>query len=170
VNRILSLAMLLLAVCSAGAVRAYEVDTPSRVVAFGDVHGAYEDWAALLAELGLVDENLDWSGGDTHLVSLGDLIDRGPGSRQVVELLMKLDTQADRAGGAVHMVLGNHEVMVMTGDLRYVSAAEYAAFAGDETAAQRDGAFAAYRAVVGGGLVATVAAVRRGNGYASSLA
>ena len=123
----------------------YDVRTSSRVVAFGDVHGAYEDWVAMLRELGVVDAKLNWSGGKTHLVSLGDLIDRGPGSRDVVELMMKLDGQADKAGGAVHMVLGNHEVMVMTGDLAYVSAAEFAAFAGDETPAERDQMFAEYR-------------------------
>ena len=81
----------------------------------------------------MVDANLNWSGGNTHLVSLGDLIDSGPGSRKVVELLMKLEGQAEQAGGAVHLVLGNHEVMVMTGDLRYVSPEEFAAFAPDET-------------------------------------
>lgn len=136
--------------------QAYEVDTSSRVVAFGDVHGAFDDWTALLREVGVVDANLDWAGGDTHLVSLGDLIDRGPGSRQVVELLQKLDGQARRAGGAVHMVLGNHEVMVMTGDLRYVTEAEYAAFAGDESAAQRDQAYADYRRLNPGGEEAQV--------------
>lgn len=123
----------------------YEIDTSSRVVAFADVHGAFDDWTTLLQELGVVDEQYNWSGGDTHLVSLGDLIDRGPDSRKVVELLMKLDGQAAQAGGAVHMVLGNHEIMVMTGDLRYVSAAEFAAFAADETQAERDELYAQYR-------------------------
>ena len=118
-----------------------ETDTQSRVVAFGDVHGAHDEILTLLGEVGVVDESGNWSGGNTHLVSLGDLIDRGPGSRQVVELLMKLERQAAAAGGAVHVVLGNHEVMVMTGDLRYVSRAEFAAFADDESAAERDALF-----------------------------
>ena len=142
---------------STGA-QAYEVDTRARVVAFGDVHGAFTDWTALLRELGVIDAKNNWSGGDTHLVSLGDLVDRGPGSRQVVELLMKLDSQAEKAGGAVHVVLGNHEVMVMTGDLRYVSDAEFAAFAPDETAADRDALFADYRRFNSGGKPATVRA------------
>jgi hypothetical protein len=115
-----------------------ETDTRSRVVAFADVHGAYEEFTGLLREVGVTDAEGNWSGGTTHLVSLGDLIDRGPGSRQVVELLMKLEKQAAAAGGAVHVVLGNHEVMVMSGDLRYVSRTEYEAFAGDETAAERE--------------------------------
>lgn len=136
----------------------YDIKTSARVVAFGDVHGAYDDWVALLRELGVVDAQLNWSGGKTHLVSLGDLIDRGPGSREVVELLMKLDQQAERAGGAVHIVLGNHEVMVMTGDLRYVSRDEFAAFAGDETQADRDALFADYRRFNPGGEEAAVRA------------
>ena len=127
------------------AARPYEVDTSDRVVAFGDVHGAYDDFVALLQEVGVIDAEMNWSGGTTHLVSLGDLIDRGPGSRDVVELLMKLEGQSTSAGGAVHVVLGNHEVMVMTGDLRYVSAAEFAAFADDETAAEREALLARYR-------------------------
>jgi len=124
---------------------AYEVKAPGRVVAFADVHGAYDDWVALLQELEVIDAQLNWSGGNTHLVSTGDLIDRGPGSRKVVELLMKLDDQAEQAGGALHLTLGNHEVMVMTGDLRYVSPAEFAAFAEDESRAERDQLFAQYR-------------------------
>lgn len=137
---------------------AYEVDTSSRVVAFADVHGAYDDWVELLQEVGVVDEQLNWSGGTTHLVSVGDLVDRGPGSRAVVELMMKLDQQAEQAGGAVHMTLGNHEVMVMTGDLRYVSAEEFAAFASDETAADRERLYAQYRQYNPGGAEADVKA------------
>ena len=127
---------LVVVLCSAVATAAnnYEIDTSSRVVAFGAGHGAFDDWTQMLQDVGVVDAKLNWAGGNTHLVSLGDLIDRGPGSRKVVELLMKLDAQAEQAGGAVHLVLGNHEVMVMTGDLRYVSVAEFAAFAGDESA------------------------------------
>ena len=80
------------------AASAYEVTAPGRVVAFGDVHGAYEDWVTLLQEVGVINADLDWSGGNTYLVSLGDLIDRGPGSRSVVALMMKLDAQAEAAG------------------------------------------------------------------------
>ena len=104
--RILITVLLLSLFTVALPVSAYEVKTGSKVVAFADVHGAYDDWVSLLQEVGVVDDQLNWSGGKTHLVSVGDLIDRGPGSRQVVELLMKLDAQADKAGGAVHMDAG----------------------------------------------------------------
>ena len=146
----------LLVAMPAQAADDFDISAPGGVVAFGDVHGAYDDWVALLKELGVIDGQLNWAGGNTHLVSLGDLIDRGPGSRKVVELLMKLDEQAGAAGGAVHLVLGNHEVMVMTGDLRYVSEAEFTDFAGDESAAGRDAAFAEYRRFNSGGDDATV--------------
>ncbi len=136
----------------------YEFDTPERVVAFADVHGAFDDWTAMLKELNVIDAQLNWSGGKTHLVSLGDLIDRGPGSRKVVELLMKLDGQAAKAGGAVHLVLGNHEVMVMTGDLRYVSPVEFAAFADSETQQERDALYKEYRRYNSGGEDAVVRA------------
>lgn len=154
-TRILFLS-LALGLNTAAFAASYDFDTASRVVAFGDVHGAFDDWTQMLQEVGVLDAELNWAGGNTHLVSLGDLIDRGPGSRKVVELLMKLDVQAEQAGGAVHLVLGNHEVMVMTGDLRYVSAAEFAAFAGDETPEEREQFYADYRRFNTGGEEATV--------------
>jgi len=113
-----------------------------RVVIFGDVHGAYESLLELLRSLDVIDAENRWTGGSTHLVSLGDLLDRGPDSRAAMDLLMRLQSEAAAAGGSVHVVLGNHELMNLTGDLRYVSPAEYAAFADEETAAQRAAAFA----------------------------
>jgi len=116
-----------------------------RVVVIGDVHGAYDELVNLLRATRVADANLDWTGGNTHLVSLGDLIDRGPKSRQVLDLVMHLQQQAEAAGGAVHVVLGNHELMNLTGDLRYLVPGDYAAFAPDESAALRAAAFDRYR-------------------------
>ena len=106
-----------------------EVRGAARVVAVGDVHGAYDSLVAILRAAGVVDEKLRWSGGRTHLVQTGDVVDRGPGSKKALDLLRRLEKEADRAKGAVHALLGNHEVMWMIGDLRYVSPAEYASFA-----------------------------------------
>ena len=119
---------------------------PPRIVAVGDVHGAYDELVQLLRATAIIDEHLNWSGGDTHLVSLGDLLDRGPGSRAVMDLLMRLSDEARATGGRVHVVLGNHELMNMIGDLRYVSNEEYAAFADDEPAGARERAWARYSA------------------------
>lgn len=120
----------------------WHLPAASRVVVVPDVHGAYAALVALLEATGLVDEGREWTGGDAVLVSLGDLLDRGADSRKVMDLLMGLQQEAAARGGAVHVLLGNHEAMNLTGDLRYVSAAEYAAFAADETPELRERAYA----------------------------
>ncbi len=127
---------------AAGDESPYRVEGARRVVAFADVHGAFDALAALLRAQGIVDGALRWAGGDAQLVSLGDLVDRGADSRKVLDLLMRLEGEARAAGGAVHVLLGNHEVMNIVGDLRYVSAGEYAAFAGREDDALREAAWA----------------------------
>src|SRR5262245_12993554 len=60
-----------------------------RVVAFADVHGAYDDMTRLLKAAGVVDESLHWNAGRTHLISTGDMLDRGKDSRKVMDLLMR---------------------------------------------------------------------------------
>jgi hypothetical protein len=130
-----------LALADASAARAAESPVSwtgvERVVAFADVHGAYQEVTTLLRSTGVVDAELRWSGGRTHLVSLGDLLDRGADSRKVLDLLMRLQGEAAAAGGRVHVVLGNHEAMNVLGDLRYVDPGEYAAYAAEEDAAER---------------------------------
>jgi hypothetical protein len=93
-----------------------------------DVHGAYDRFVAILRTAGLIDGRQRWSGGRAVFVQTGDVTDRGPDSRRVLDLLRRMETDASRAGGRVHALLGNHEVMRMLGDLRYVSPGEYAAF------------------------------------------
>ena len=92
----------------------------------------------MLVEAGLVDSRDNWSGGKTHLVQLGDVPDRAPDTRRIMDLLMKLEPQARRAGGYVHALIGNHEVMNMEGDLRYTTPGEFAAFATRDSTAVRD--------------------------------
>ncbi|MGE0625899.1 MAG: metallophosphoesterase [Pseudomonadales bacterium] len=139
-------ALFWLSALPAHAAAALSATPENRIVAFGDVHGALAELEALLEALDLIDGQGNWIGGHTRLVSLGDLLDRGPDSRGVMDLLMTLERQAAAAGGAVHVVLGNHEIMNLTGDLRYVSPAEYAAFAADEDPAVRAAARADYLA------------------------
>lgn len=100
-----------------------------RVVAIADIHGDLPAFTAILQKAGLVDQANRWVAQDTILVQTGDAIDRGPNSRQVLDLLMDLEKQARRKRSRVIALLGNHEVMNMTGDLRYVTLPEYAAFA-----------------------------------------
>jgi hypothetical protein len=99
-----------------------------RIVAVGDVHGAYDRFVAILQAAGILDASGRWAGGRAHLVQLGDVLDRGVDGPKALDLLRRLEGQASRAGGAVHALLGNHEVMNMLGDLRYVNAEEYKQF------------------------------------------
>jgi len=99
-----------------------------RIVAVGDIHGDYEHLVAVLLFAGIIDDQGNWSGGKTHLVQVGDLLDRGPEPRKAMDLLMKLEPQARAAGGYVHPLIGNHETMNIFGDLRYVAPSDYASF------------------------------------------
>ena len=118
-----------------------------RIVALSDIHGAYDAFVETLQQAGVIDDSLSWSGGRSHLVIVGDLLDRGPNSRDAMDLLMRLEEEAGPAGGRVHVLIGNHEAMNLVGDLRYVSDGEYAAFAGEELAEERDHWFDAYQSL-----------------------
>jgi len=100
-----------------------------RIVVIGDLEGAYEKYLDMLRTAQLIDARGNWIGGRAHLVQLGDIPDRGPNSRAIMDHLMRLERQAERAGGRVHALIGNHEAMNVEGDLRYVHPGEYAAFA-----------------------------------------
>ena len=104
------------------------VTTTERVVAIGDVHGAYDQFVAILRTTGLINTRDRWSGGRAVLVQTGDILDRGKDSRKVIELLRRLERDARGAGGQVIALTGNHEFMRLAGDWRYVSAGEYDAF------------------------------------------
>ncbi len=147
-NRFTSLVTALLFALFAAAptsAQDWRVDDVSRVVAISDVHGAYEAMVATLQSVEILDRDLNWIGGTAHLVIVGDILDRGPRSRDAMDLLMRIEVEAQEAGGYVHVLIGNHESMNMIGDMRYVSKGEYAAFAGDETEEQRERWFRAYQ-------------------------
>jgi hypothetical protein len=92
--------------------------TPLFVVA--DTHGEFASFARMLETHRVVDARLRWSFGRGHLVILGDVFDRGPNHTEILWLLYQLEAEAAKAGGGVQLVLGNHETMVMMGDLRYL--------------------------------------------------
>jgi calcineurin-like phosphoesterase family protein len=121
-----------------------------RVVAVGDVHGAYDRFVEILRIAGLVDGDARWVGGATHLVQLGDVVDRGPDSRKALDLLRRLERDSRSAGGQVHPLLGNHEVMRMLGDLRYTQPAEYEAFTSANSEKVRDDYLKTLSTSVGG--------------------
>jgi hypothetical protein len=133
------LILILLVFSAAGAFAQQHTFTGvERIVAVGDVHGDFDAFVTILRSAELVDKKNKWTGGKTHLVQTGDLLDRGADSRKVMDLLIALEKQASKAGGRVHSLLGNHEAMNVYGDLRYAVAEEFAAFKTGDSAAIRD--------------------------------
>ena len=88
-----------------------------RIVAVADLHGDYDRFVFILTQpgVGVLDEELRWVAGKTHLVQLGDITDRGPDARKIFDLLIRLEKEAAAVGGMVHVLIGNHEEMNITG-------------------------------------------------------
>ena len=124
----------------AGDAREAQAETGPRIVAVGDLHGDLEASMAVLTMAGVVDAAGAWTGEDAILVQTGDTTDRGPDSKGVLELMRRLQTEAPTAGGQVVPLLGNHEVMNLVGDWRYVSPADVEGFGGAEARAAALGA------------------------------
>jgi hypothetical protein len=121
---------------------------PARIVAVGDLHGDYEAWIEIASRARLVDRRNRWAGGSAVLVQAGDIADRGPDSLKIFRHLIKLQKEAARAGGKVVVLVGNHEAMNMTGDLRYVHPGEFAAFANTNSDRLRELTYAANQAAI----------------------
>jgi len=119
-------------------------DQREAVVAIGDVHGDFDDFVIILQRAGLIDAQHHWTGGRTTLVQVGDLLDRGPKAREVMDLVISLEKEAPKAGGRVVSLLGNHEMMNIMGDLRYVTAENYAAYADSNSAERQKSAYQEY--------------------------
>jgi len=119
---------------------------PDRLIAVGDVHGDFDDFCLILKRAGLVNDQNHWTGGNATLVQTGDLIDRGPKGRAAMDLVMGLENEAAKAGGQVVPLLGNHEVMNILGDLRYVPPQSYADFADNGSEKRRQAAYQQYEA------------------------
>jgi hypothetical protein len=111
---------------------------PARIVAVGDLHGDYAAWRDIAGAAGVIGPRGQWTGGRTTLVQVGDVVDRGPDSLKIIRDLMRLQKDAPKQGGRVIVLVGNHEAMNITGDLRYVTEEEFAAFAGPTSADMRD--------------------------------
>jgi hypothetical protein len=142
--KIIILSMLLvanLAFADARQIDEFQWEGVERVVAIGDLHGDYDNYMAALVAAGLVDKKGKWIAGNTHFVQTGDIPDRGPDTRKIIEHITKLGKQAERQGGRVHNLIGNHEAMNVYGDLRYVSDGEFEAFATKNSAKLRDRVF-----------------------------
>ncbi|WP_169433317.1 metallophosphoesterase [Lewinella cohaerens] len=91
-----------------------------RIIAISDVHGQYQLMRELLLSSGVIDTTNNWALGDGHLVVIGDNFDRGDEVLPILWLLFELEQQALANGGHLHLLLGNHELMVLHGDIRYL--------------------------------------------------
>ena len=112
-----------------------------RIVAVGDLHGDFAVWRDIAGAAGLVDSAGHWTGGSTTLVQVGDVVDRGPESLKILHDLMRLQKEAPKQGGRVVALVGNHEAMNVSGDFRYVSPADYAAYIDDRSELRRENVY-----------------------------
>ncbi len=92
-----------------------------RLVAIGDLHGDLAATRSALRAAGAIDERDRWIGGELVIVQTGDVLDRGDDEQAIFDLLFGLEAQAKAAGGAVMLLIGNHELMNAAGDFRYVT-------------------------------------------------
>ena len=127
------------------ATAADETVATQRIIAIGDLHGDYDAYEALMLEAALIDDRGRWTGGEAVFVQTGDIADRGPDSKKIIDHLRKLKKQAARKGGDVITLVGNHEAMNMTGDLRYIHPGEYEAFITRDSKKLRDRIYDANR-------------------------
>ena len=95
-------------------------DVP-KVAALSDIHGQFNTGRALLKANGVIDDELNWTFGQGHLVIVGDIFDRGDQVTELLWLIHNLQIKAEAAGGKVHFLLGNHETLTLEGDDRYLN-------------------------------------------------
>jgi hypothetical protein len=132
---------------------ALEPSAPGRIVAIGDLHGDFTATREILRLTGLIDPADGWQGGRDRLVQVGDILDRGDEEREIIDLLERLAAEAAAAGGAVHVLNGNHELMQAGKRYLYVTPDGFRDFAefddGDPSLRifpkERRGRYAAFR-------------------------
>jgi len=91
------------------------------IAVISDIHGEYEIYINILKAQGIIDKNLNWRFGKGHLVILGDSFDRGDKVTELLWHIFGLEKQAEKAGGMVHIMMGNHETMILSKDTRYIN-------------------------------------------------
>ena len=99
----------------------FQLPAVPRIVAIGDVHGDVSALRAALRLGGAIDDAGKWIGKSLVVVQTGDQLDRGDDEPQILDLLSRLRAEAKESGGAVHVLNGNHEVMNVQTDFRYVT-------------------------------------------------
>ena len=127
-----------------GPVQPLTAQATARIIAIGDIHGSIDGFKSILKATGLIDGTGKWTGGRTQLMQTGDYMDRGEGTRAVLDLLMALEPQAKDAGGRAFALLGNHEVMNLIGETRDVTREIFATFADANSEKRRQQAWEDY--------------------------
>ncbi|MES2780062.1 MAG: metallophosphoesterase [Bacteroidota bacterium] len=97
------------------AIQSAEWPEPSKMVVISDIEGNFSGLYGFLLRNKVIDKNYNWIFGNGHVVFLGDFVDRGPHTIQVLWLIYSLEEKAIRSNGRVHYILGNHEVMNIQG-------------------------------------------------------
>lgn len=138
----------------------------SRIVAIGDLHGDLDATRRALKLAGAIDDNDRWTGGTLVVVQTGDQLDRGDNEQAILDLFTRLAEEAAQAGGAFHILNGNHEMMNVQLDLRYVTPGGYEDFQDAVTVTDIDTLLAKYEEAQR----ARVSAFRPGGTYAKVLA
>ena len=97
-------------------------DFPDKMLIVSDIEGNFKGFTMILAGAGVINEDLQWTFGGGHLVLAGDFFDRGVNVTECLWLIYKLETEAERQGGKIHFIIGNHEMMNLKGKFKYVRA------------------------------------------------
>ncbi len=97
-----------------------EYPMPARMLVLSDIEGNFEGFKMMLLGAKVIDKNFNWTFGTGHIVLLGDYFDRGLNVTECLWLAYKLEREAAAAGGKVHFILGNHEILNLEGQLQYV--------------------------------------------------
>jgi thiol-disulfide isomerase/thioredoxin len=95
-------------------------EKPEKQLVLSDIEGNFDALRKLLQSNGVMDGQYNWTFGKGHLMLLGDMVDRGEQVTECLWLIYSLEEKAKAVEGYVHYVLGNHEVLNLSGDSRYV--------------------------------------------------
>lgn len=125
-----------------------ELPPVKRIITLGDIHGDYRALLRILYKAQIINKKKNWIARDTHLVQLGDILDRGgryntfsdeKSESKILYLLFKLIKQSKKFNSGVHIIIGNHEIMNILGDFSYTTKLGMADFNNNRLAAFRPG-------------------------------
>lgn len=97
-----------------------EYPLPKKLLVISDIEGNFKGFKSILQGNAIIDQNFKWMFGSNHLVLLGDFFDRGLNITECLWLIYKLESEAEKQGGKLHFILGNHEMMNLKGHFKYV--------------------------------------------------